>query len=150
MIAKYVCTAQAELFIFSATVAHSMFINSGIVSAGFIRFMSSDNGTIDCECFGESTSLNVKSRPTDSKLAKRFLFCELCLECGNCEGRYKQIKDVTMSKLCTTNNTFGTVKYETNVIESIDFMLDYLYEHELIKNKTKQEIKTELLNKLMQ
>lgn len=55
-----------------------------------------------------------------------------------------------MNKLCTTNNTFGTVKYGTNVIESIDFMLDYLFENNLILNATKSEVKAELLNKLIQ
>ena len=55
-----------------------------------------------------------------------------------------------MNKLCTTNNTFGTVKYEPNVIESIDFMLDYLYEHNLIPTATKAEVKSQLINKLIQ
>ena len=55
-----------------------------------------------------------------------------------------------MSNLCTPNNKFGTVKYGTNVIESIDFMLDYLYEHNLIKDKSKADVKIELINKLIE
>lgn len=46
--------------------------------------------------------------------------------------------------------TSTNIKYEPNVIESIDFMLDYLFENKLIQNATKAEIKEQLINKLIQ
>lgn len=95
MVAKYICTAEGEIFVFSSTVSHSTFIDNDVTSAGFVRFMISDTGNIDCECFGESLSLNVKSKSSDNIIIKRFLFCETCLNCGNCEGKCKPITSVT-------------------------------------------------------
>lgn len=90
MIAKYVVTPNCEIIIFSSNVTHRMFSHLNPVSAGFVRFMITDN-KVTCECFGESESLNLKSNPPfDTRLAKRYLLCEKCTECGNCEGKGKQ------------------------------------------------------------
>lgn len=90
MIAKYVVTPSCEIIIFSANVTHKMFTHLNPVSAGFVRFMISDN-KVTCDCFGESESLQLKSNPQfDTKLAKRFLLCDNCTKCGNCEGSGKQ------------------------------------------------------------
>ena len=90
MIAKYVLTSEYEIFIFSANCSHTTFAHTKPISAGFIRFMTRDN-KVTCECFGESQSLNLKSNPEiDTKIAKKFLLCDTCMNCGNCEGRCKK------------------------------------------------------------
>ena len=89
MIAKYVITDTYEIVIFSANVSHMLFSNLNPVSAGFVRFMIHDN-KVTCECFGKSESLELKSNPVlDTKIAKQFLLCENCTQCGNCEGKGK-------------------------------------------------------------
>ena len=90
MIAKYVVTPQLEIFVFSSNVSHKSLINLNPISAGFIRFMLIEHNTVTCECFGRSESLQLESNPAmDTKLAKRFLLCEKCINCGNCENRCK-------------------------------------------------------------
>lgn len=87
MIAKYVVTPNLEIIIFSSNVSHQLFFHLNPLSAGFVRFMVNDD-KVTCECFGESESLHIKSNPSlDTKLAKRYLLCENCVKCGNCEGR---------------------------------------------------------------
>ena len=89
MIAKYVVTPNLEIIIFSSNVTHRLFYHLNPISAGFVRFMIHD-GKVTCECFGESESLHLKSNETlDTKLANRYLLCENCVKCGNCEGRCK-------------------------------------------------------------
>lgn len=72
-VAKYIRTSEDNIVIFPCTIAHSTFRNLNPISAGFIRISikSNDKGMIDigCECYGESTSLNLISKEYDSKLA---------------------------------------------------------------------------------
>ena len=91
MIAKYVVTPNLEIVIFSANVAHNTFIHLNPISAGFIRFLLDTQYNVTCECFGKSESLQLESNiALDTKLAKRYLLCENCIRCGNCEGRCRK------------------------------------------------------------
>ena len=91
MIAKYVVTPNLEIIIFSANVTHNTFIHLNPISAGFIRFLLDENYNVTCECFGKSVSLKLDSNIIkDTRIAKRYLLCENCTECGNCEGRCKR------------------------------------------------------------
>ncbi len=53
---------------------HSDFKRFDPISAGFISFGINKQGNPTCGCFGESISLNMKSRPEeDTVIAKRQL-----------------------------------------------------------------------------
>ena len=49
---------------------YSDFKHMDPMSAGFISFDIDSNHSIGCMCYGESTSLMLKSRPDDAKLAR--------------------------------------------------------------------------------
>lgn len=89
MIGKYVVTPNHEIIVFSQNIQHNTFANLKPISAGFIKFMLTD-GKVTCECFGESTSLNIKSNPIkDTRLAKIYLLCGNCNKEASCQGHCK-------------------------------------------------------------
>ena len=71
MATKYIKTKDNEIIVFSALLNHSDFKKFNPISAGFILFLTDELGIPNCECYGESVSLNfLKSNPEqDSKLA---------------------------------------------------------------------------------
>lgn len=63
-----------ESIVFPDTVSHDVMAykvgirdNSNILGAGFVEFVSC-NGKLKAECFGNSVSLKVDSRPLDDSL----------------------------------------------------------------------------------
>lgn len=60
-----------EVIIFPDVIEHSKFSNFKLVSAGFC-YIDSDKSKISC--FGESVSLNLKSKEDDSEWATRHFF----------------------------------------------------------------------------
>ena len=68
---KYVVTNNGEMIIFSPLLNHSQFKGLEPVSAGFISFGTKD-GDITVQCYGESVSLDIKSRrETDELIAMK-------------------------------------------------------------------------------
>ena len=68
---KYVITEDEKIIVFPELFQHSQFRNFNPVSAGFISFGVNKMGNPTCNCWGESISLGLKSRPeTDTRLAK--------------------------------------------------------------------------------
>ena len=67
--AKYIVT-NGCIIVFSAALKHSDFKHFNITSAGFVSFgVDKDNNT-SARCYGESTSLGIKSSPEeDTRLA---------------------------------------------------------------------------------
>lgn len=64
-----------QMVIFPNTMIHALVARrlcgrDRVVSAGFVQFGVSDNDEPIIHCYGESESLDVKSRPEDSALAK--------------------------------------------------------------------------------
>lgn len=59
-----------DIIIFSELQQHANILRLGLtpVSAGFIEITSES-----LHCYGDSISLNLKSRPEDTKIAKRAL-----------------------------------------------------------------------------
>jgi hypothetical protein len=55
-------------YIFPESILHSVFSEFEIVSAGFIQIV--DNDFI---CFGESPSLDIKSRKKDASIIRKYL-----------------------------------------------------------------------------
>lgn len=71
MSTKYIRTKENKIIIFSALFAHSNFKMYNPVSAGFIRFFIDNDKNIICECYGDSFSLQLKSKEEeDSRLAQ--------------------------------------------------------------------------------
>jgi len=71
---KYVITEHGEIIVFPELIQHSTFRNFNPISAGFIYFGLNEDGNPTCSCYGDSVSLNLKSRPEDdTKLAIRQL-----------------------------------------------------------------------------
>lgn len=69
---KYVKTKEGSIIVFSAAVEHKQFANLQPVSAGFITFGFSPDVGVACKCFGESTSLGLKSdEEEDARLANQ-------------------------------------------------------------------------------
>jgi hypothetical protein len=69
---KYVITKDNVIIVFPELLQHSEFKNFEPISAGFISFGIKD-GNPSCSCYGESISLNLKSREEDTLIAKRQL-----------------------------------------------------------------------------
>jgi hypothetical protein len=59
--AKYIKTNDKKIIVFSGLNNHSDFKNFNPVSAGFIRFEIDIEGNVNCVCWGESISLQMKS-----------------------------------------------------------------------------------------
>lgn len=71
---KYVVTKDKSIIVFSETFNHSDFRSKEPISAGFISFGINKQGNPTCSCYGESTSLGLKSDPErDTTIAKRHL-----------------------------------------------------------------------------
>lgn len=75
--AKYIITSENEIIIFSPSISHVAFKHMNPISAGFIYF-GKDNtrtdGKIFCSCYGESETLNLKSREEeDENIAMRHI-----------------------------------------------------------------------------
>jgi len=73
MATKYIKTIDNKIIVFSALINHSEFRRFKPVSAGFIIFKTDELGNQNCECYGQSISLDfLKSNPVeDSELANR-------------------------------------------------------------------------------
>jgi hypothetical protein len=68
---KYVITKRKVIIVFSELLQHSDFRHFDPISAGFISFGVNKEGNPTCNCWGESISLGLKSRPDeDTKIAK--------------------------------------------------------------------------------
>jgi hypothetical protein len=72
--AKYIRTKNDEIIMFSALQLHSKFKAFEPVSAGFIHFGMLSSGEFGCSCYGESISLELRSKKEDTELATRQLF----------------------------------------------------------------------------
>ena len=70
---KYVITSDNKIIVFPELFQHSEFRSFKPISAGFISFGVNKEGNPSCTCYGESISLNLKSRPEDTEIAKRQL-----------------------------------------------------------------------------
>lgn len=71
---KYIITKNNVIIVFSELMNHSDFKRFDPISAGFISFGINKQGNPTCGCWGESISLNMKSRPEeDTVIAKRQL-----------------------------------------------------------------------------
>jgi len=69
---KYVVTKDGEMIIFSSLLNHSQFKGLNPISAGFISFGTNGKGAITVQCYGESVSLDIKSRrETDELIAMK-------------------------------------------------------------------------------
>jgi hypothetical protein len=62
---KYVITEHGVIIVFPEIIQHSRFRNFNPISAGFISFGLNESGNPTCSCYGDSFSLNLKSRPED-------------------------------------------------------------------------------------
>lgn len=70
---KYIVTANNEIIVFPEIIQHSQFRHFHPKSAGFISFYN-NKGNIECTCYGESVSLDLKSREKeDTDIANRQL-----------------------------------------------------------------------------
>lgn len=68
---KYIRTNKNQIIVFPEYHQHSEFKKFEPISAGFISIGYNDKKEIDCKCYGESVSLNLKSKDDDTILAKR-------------------------------------------------------------------------------
>ena len=69
--AKYIRTKDNTIIVFSELQLHSEFKHFEPISAGFIFFTIDEDRNSDCFCYGESISLDLKSKEDDTTLAKR-------------------------------------------------------------------------------
>jgi hypothetical protein len=69
--AKYIRTKDNKIIVFSELQLHSEFKRFEPISAGFIIFTTDEDKNTDCLCYGESISLDLKSKEDDTQLAKR-------------------------------------------------------------------------------
>jgi hypothetical protein len=69
--AKYIRTKDNKIIVFSELQLHSEFKLFEPISAGFISFGIGVDENPNCACYGESISLDLKSKEDDTKLAKR-------------------------------------------------------------------------------
>jgi hypothetical protein len=67
---KYIRTKDNKIIVFSGLQQHSEFQNFDPISAGFISIGVKD-GEPDCDCYGESFTLGLKSMEGDTRLAKQ-------------------------------------------------------------------------------
>ena len=67
---KYIVFSDIDFVIFPVGMTHSNVARSiPVVSAGFLHLKSIDNRIASAHCFGESTSLGIKSNPEkDSRI----------------------------------------------------------------------------------
>lgn len=72
-ILKYVINEQEIPILFSSDIPHNT-VSTTAVSAGFliIKFDLND-ARFSVRCFGESTSLNIKTAPNDKQIIEDFL-----------------------------------------------------------------------------
>ena len=68
---KYIRTKDNEIIVFSELQLHSEFKCFEPISAGFISFGIGADENPNCTCYGESISLDLKSKEDDTELAKR-------------------------------------------------------------------------------
>lgn len=68
---KYIRTKNNKIIVFSELQQHKEFKHFEPISAGFISIGIGADGNPDCNCYGESISLGLKSMEDDTKLAKR-------------------------------------------------------------------------------
>jgi len=69
--AKYIRTKNNKIIVFSELQQHKEFNRFEPISAGFISIGVGADGNPDCNCYGESISLGLKSMEDDTQLAKR-------------------------------------------------------------------------------
>jgi hypothetical protein len=69
--AKYIRTKDNKIIVFSGLQLHSEFKHFKPISAGFISFGIGADENPNCTCYGESISLDLKSKEDDTQLAKR-------------------------------------------------------------------------------
>jgi len=70
---KYVITRDEVIIVFPELIEHRKFSNFEPVSAGFISFGTGAHGQMTCQCYGESISLGIESRPEDTSIAMQQL-----------------------------------------------------------------------------
>lgn len=81
--AKYVVTSgpAERLIFFPHSLPHSaiatMLGNAKVVAAGFLSLVTNTQGKISVNCYGRSQSLDVGSRPEDSRLAAKVLHLDV-------------------------------------------------------------------------
>ena len=69
---KYIVTENDVMIVFSELLEHSRFRSFNPISAGFISIGAEDKYKPTIQCYGESVSLDIKSREEeDTMLAKR-------------------------------------------------------------------------------
>ncbi len=75
---KYIRTDKNQIIVFSELMEHKDFKHFNPVSAGFIaigikleKCGNEDYSVPHCNCFGESISLGLESKPEDSELARK-------------------------------------------------------------------------------
>lgn len=69
---KYIRTKDNEIIVFSELQQHSEFRNFEPVSAGFISIGAPNQYEVECRCYGESISLELKAdEEKDTKLARK-------------------------------------------------------------------------------
>lgn len=67
---KYIKSEHKQIIVFPELHTHLEFSSFNPISAGFIGFGTDKNGSLVCECYGRSVSLNLDSDPKeDTKLA---------------------------------------------------------------------------------
>jgi hypothetical protein len=70
---KYVITDRNIIIIFPEYIEHRQFSSFNPISAGFISIGVNGKGAMSCQCYGESISLGLASRPEDTEIAARQL-----------------------------------------------------------------------------
>lgn len=70
---KYIITKDNIIIVFPELLQHSDFKEFNPISAGFISFGVNKQGNPSCTCYGESISLDLKSREEDTEIAKKQL-----------------------------------------------------------------------------
>jgi len=72
---KYIVITEDNPVVFDPIIPHNSFTNVGhITSAGFCRvFYDRETKRIKYHCYGESTSLKIKSQESDSALLTKVL-----------------------------------------------------------------------------
>lgn len=72
---KYIVTSENYMIVFPETFNHSDFKHLNPISAGFISFgVDVDEDGLECvmpSCYGESVTLDIKSREDDIEIARR-------------------------------------------------------------------------------
>ncbi len=59
--AKYIKTKNNDIIVFGEQMAHSDFKHKNPISAGFISFVTNEDGDPTCKCYGRSISLGLPS-----------------------------------------------------------------------------------------